>query len=75
MREPWGENLAVAFLAGAGGALRELLQALRFEADADGLDHVTITLPRDHPAEDDLRASGYDLANAEDTAYIYGLTL
>jgi hypothetical protein len=75
LREPWGEHLAVAFVAGQGGALRELLMALRFEADADGLNHVTVALPRDHPAAEDLRASGYDLANDEDTSYIYGLTL
>ncbi|HEY4915168.1 MAG TPA: GNAT family N-acetyltransferase [Candidatus Dormibacteraeota bacterium] len=75
LREPWGNNLAVAFLAGRGGALRELLMALRYEADADGLDHVTVTLPRDHPAADDMTASGYDLANDEDNAYIYGLLL
>jgi GNAT superfamily N-acetyltransferase len=75
LREPWGNNLAVAFVAGRGGALRELLMALRFEADADGLDHVTITLPRDHPAAEDLSASGYDLANDDDSAYIYGLIL
>ncbi len=75
LREPWGENLAVDFVAGRGGALRELLLALRFEADADGLDHVTIALPRDHPAALDLTASGYDLANDEDTSYIYGLLL
>jgi GNAT superfamily N-acetyltransferase len=74
LREPWGENLAVGFLAGSGGALRELLMALRFEADADGLDHVSIALPRDHPAAEDLRGSGYDLANDDDTSYIYGLT-
>jgi hypothetical protein len=67
--------MAVDFVAGRGGALRELLMALRFEADADGLDHVTISLPRDHPAAEDLRASGYDLANDEDTSYIYGLLL
>ena len=75
LREPWGDHLAVDFVAGRGGALRELLMALRFEADSDGLDHVTISLPRDHPATDDLRASGYDLANDEDTSYIYGLLL
>jgi GNAT superfamily N-acetyltransferase len=75
LREPWGENLAVAFVAGRGGALRELLMSLRFEADADALDNVTITLPRDHPAGDDLAASGYDLANDDDSAYIYGLLL
>ena len=75
LREPWGENLAVGFVAGQGGALRELLMALRFEADADGLDHVTISLPRDHPAAGDMTASGYDLANDDDTSYIYGLQL
>ena len=75
LREPWGNNLAVAFVAGRGGALRELLMALRFEADADGLNHVTITLPRHHPAADDMTASGYDLANDDDSAYIYGLLL
>jgi GNAT superfamily N-acetyltransferase len=75
MREPWGENLAVGFVAGQGGALRELLMALRFEADADGLDHVTVALPRDHPAAGDMTASGYDLANDDDTSYIYGLKL
>jgi GNAT superfamily N-acetyltransferase len=75
LREAWGNNLAVAFLAGRGGALRELLMALRYEADADGLDDVTVTLPRDHPAADDMTASGYDLANDEDNAYIYGLLL
>jgi GNAT superfamily N-acetyltransferase len=75
MRDPWGENLAVAFVAGRGGALRELLMSMRFEADADGLSHVTIALPRDHPAADDLTASGYHLANDDDTSYIYGLKL
>jgi hypothetical protein len=49
--------------------------SLRFEADADGLDHVTIALPRDHPAAGDMNASGYDLANDDDTSYIYGLQL
>ena len=75
LREPWCNNLAVAFIAGRGGALRELLMALRFEADADGLGHVSVSLPRDHPAADDMTASGYDLANDEDSAYIYGLLL
>jgi GNAT superfamily N-acetyltransferase len=75
LREPWGPNLAVGFVAGSGAALRELLMALRFEADADNLQHVTVSVPRGHPATDDLKASGYDLANAEDTAYIYGLVL
>jgi GNAT superfamily N-acetyltransferase len=75
LRRPWGNNIAVAFVAGRGGALRELLMALRFEADADGLDDVTVALPRDHPAGEDLRASGYDLVNDDDTSYIYRLAL
>jgi GNAT superfamily N-acetyltransferase len=75
LRRPWGDNIAVGFLAGTGGALRELLEALRFEADADGLDDVVVSLPRDHPAAADLRASGYDFANDDDHSYIYALTL
>jgi len=75
LRRPWGDNLAVGFLAGTGGALRELLLALRFEADADGLEDVVVSLPRDHPAADDMRASGYDLANDDDHSYIYALKL
>ncbi len=75
LREPWGDNLAVAFLAGKGGALRDLLLALRFEADSDGLDDVSVALPRNHPAGDDLGASGYDFANDDDTSYIYALHL
>ncbi len=74
-RGPWGENIAVSLLAGSGGALRELLMALRYEADADGLRHVTVTLPPGHPAEDDLRASGYDFVDAEASAYVYALQL
>ena len=75
LRQAWGNNLAVAFVAGRGAALRDLLLALRYEADADGLDHVSVAVPRGHPAGDDLNASGYDLANADDSAYIYGLKL
>ena len=75
LREPWSNSLAVALVAGRGGALRELLLALRFEADADGLEHVSIALPRNHPADEDLRSSGYDFANDDDASYIYRLTL
>ncbi len=75
LREAWGQNVAVSLLAGTGGALRELLMALRFEADADSLNHVTVNLPPGHPAEDDLRASGYDFADAEASAYVYALSL
>lgn len=76
LRESWSpDSLSVAFVAGRGAALRDLLFALRYEADADDIDHVTVALPRGHPAADDLKASGYDFANAEDTAYIFGLKL
>jgi hypothetical protein len=75
LREPWGQNVAVAMVAGSGGALRDLLMALRYEADADALTHVSVNLPPGHPAEEDLRASGYDFADAEASAYVYALTL
>jgi GNAT superfamily N-acetyltransferase len=75
LREAWGKNVAVSLLAGGGGALRELLLALRYEADADGLTHVTVNLPPRHPAEDDLRASGYDSLDAERSAYVFSLRL
>jgi GNAT superfamily N-acetyltransferase len=75
LRQPWGDNISVVFIAGKGAALRDLLFALRYEADADAADHVSIALPRDHPAGVDMQASGYDLANADDSAYIYGLKL
>jgi GNAT superfamily N-acetyltransferase len=75
LREPWGRNIAVSLLAGRGGALRELLMALRYEADADALNHVTINVPPGHPAEEDLKATGYDFADAELSAYIYALDL
>lgn len=75
MREPWRINLAVALIAGRGGALRELLMALRFEADADDADHVTVNVPPGHPAEEDLRATGYDFDDAERNAHVYALKL
>ncbi len=75
LRPSWSENMSVAFIAGRGAALRDLLFALRYEADADGLDHVTVALPRGHPANADLKACGYDFVNAEDRAGVYGLTL
>jgi GNAT superfamily N-acetyltransferase len=75
LRHPWGSNIAVALLAGTGGAMRELLLALRYEADADGLSHVTVNVPPDHPVEEDLKASGYHFADAERSAYVYALPL
>jgi hypothetical protein len=75
LREPWGKNIAVSLLAGGGGALRELLVALRYEADADDLTHVTVNLPPGHPAEDDLRGSGYDSLDAERSGFVFALRL
>ena len=75
LRRSWSENMSVAFIAGRGGVLRDLLFALRYEADADGADHVTIAVPRGHPAADDLSACGYDFVNADDKAGVYGLKL
>jgi len=75
LREPWAKNIAVCLLAGRGAALRELLLALRYEADADGLNHVTVNLPPEHPAEEDLKATGYDFADADLSGYIYALDL
>lgn len=73
--EPWGQSLVVGLLAGTGGAMRELLMALRYEVDADGIDHSTVLLPPGHPAEEDLRATGYDSADAQPGAFVYALTL
>jgi len=75
LREAWGSNIAAALIAGRGGALRELLMSLRYEADADDLTHVTVNVPIGHPAEEDLKASGYDFADAERSAFVYALTL
>lgn len=75
LREPWGQNVAVVLLGGSGAPLRELLMALRFEADADGLNHVTVNVPPGHPSAEDLKASGYDSLDDERSAYVYSLTL
>lgn len=75
LRRQLSGNISVAFIAGKGAALRDLLFALRYEADADGVEYVTIALPRNHPAGSDLNACGYDLVNAEENAGIYSLKL
>ena len=75
LRRLWSGNISVAFIAGRGAALRDLLFALRYEADVDGVEHVTIALPRNHAAASDMNACGYDLVNAEDNAGIYSLKL
>jgi GNAT superfamily N-acetyltransferase len=52
--------LGVNFVFGRGGQLQDLLMALRFEADADGLRGVWLAAPAATPLADDLRAVGYD---------------
>ena len=61
VREGWGgDNLWAYFVSGSGGALQELLMALRYEADTDGMEGVSLWAPDGHPAEEDFRATGYD---------------
>ncbi len=55
-----GRRLIASLVAGSGAALQDLLLALRYEADADGREGVGILAPRDHPAEKDFLAVGYD---------------
>src|SRR5205814_4261930 len=43
-----GRPLTASLVAGSGGALQDLLLALRYEADADGREGVGILAPRDH---------------------------
>lgn len=69
------DRLGVNFVFGAGAQLRDLLLALRFEADADGMEGVWLATPREHPAAGDLRAVGYDLAPDAAPFSVYGLEL
>ncbi len=65
-----GRRLYGTLVAGAGGALQDLLLALRFEADADGLEGVGLLIPPGHPAERDLQAVGY---SQPDLAFEYSV--
>ena len=61
VREGWGgDNLWAYFVTGSGGTLQELLLALRYEADVDGMEGVSLWAPDGHPAEEDFSATGYD---------------
>lgn len=68
-------RLTVTFLGGSGAALQDLLTALRFEADSADLAAVRVLVPTHHPAAEDLREVGYDLAKDEGHAYVYALQL
>lgn len=66
--------LGVNFAFGSGAALQDLLMALRFEADADGMEGVWLAAPAGTPAAEDLKAVGYDLADGNHF-YVYALEL
>lgn len=70
--QPGSDRLVVGFIAGAGAALDELLEALRFEADSQGLGGVALWLPESHPAADQIEAVGYHLEDESTrcTAYV-----
>src|SRR5207237_6795426 len=68
-------RLPVTFLAGSGAVLQDLLEELRFEADAAGLSGVAVLAPLTHPGAGDMREVGYDLAEDEGHAYGYELVL
>jgi len=55
-----GRRLHASLVTGSGAALQDLLMALRFEADADGLEGAGILAPHDHPAQKDFESVGYD---------------
>jgi GNAT superfamily N-acetyltransferase len=61
VREGWGgDRLWAYFVSGSGAALRDLLLALRFEADIAGYESVNLWAPDGHPGEEDFAVSGYD---------------
>ena len=70
-----GERLTVTFAAGSGAGFRDLLSALRFEADADGRESVAIAAPADHPSGDDMRSVGYDFSRDGVGFLIFDLVL
>ena len=69
-------RLYASFVGGSGAGFRDLLMALRFEADADDLEGSTLIAPADHPARGDFLAVGYDLPRDEDgSLHIHRLRL
>lgn len=70
-----GQRLTASLVAGSGAALQDLLLALRYEADADGLEGAGILAPPDHPARNDFTAVGYDQSDREFAFSVLDLTL
>lgn len=69
------DRVGVNFVFGSGAQLQDLLMALRFEADADGLEGVWLAAPPGHPAVSDFAAVGYDLAPDAPHFFVYALGL
>ena len=73
---PWaGDDLWAGFVAGSGAALRDLLLALRSEADLAGSRRVCVFLPDGHPARGDLEQTGYDFESDPGHLAHYALRL
>lgn len=71
LRDQPRSRLPATFVAGSGAVMQDLLMGLRYEADSLGLRGVMVLAPSNHPATDDLREVGYDLAGEEGHAYVY----
>lgn len=74
---PWAGDatLWMGFLAGSGAALRDLLLALRSEADLMGRTRVGVFLPDGHPSRGELEETGYDFEAEPDRMGYYSLRL
>lgn len=74
---PWPDDteLWIGFIAGSGAALRDLLLAVRSEADLLGRDVVGVFFPPGHPARGDLEQTGYDFDADPGQLSFYALRL
>lgn len=70
-----GTSLRVGFISGQGGVLRDLLLALRFEADIDGLESVSVWLPAADPRAGTFEEVGYDFRVEPFSMSLYALKL
>lgn len=73
---PWdADSLWIGFVSGSGAALRDLLLALRSEADLAGAKRIGVHLPVGHPARGDFEETGYDFGAEPDRMGYYALRL
>jgi GNAT superfamily N-acetyltransferase len=70
-----GTRLRAGFVSGQGGVLRDLLLALRFEADIDGLEGVDVWLPAADPRAGVFEEVGYDFRVEPFSMSLYALKL